>query len=182
MATLAWHQVEPQVVPVQEYLHTSYQPDCDYVDGHVEQRNLGEHEHSQIQTILTILCGIHQRQWNVSVLVECRLQVRPDRFRVPDVMILRKSQKVTRIVQEAPLVCMEVLSPEDTWAKMRVRLNDYLALGVGHIWCFDPEAREVRRYDSDGFNVVTSADLTVAGTPIRLVVAEVVAALDEDTA
>jgi hypothetical protein len=28
-------------VSVEEYLHTSYQPDCDYVDGEVLERNLG---------------------------------------------------------------------------------------------------------------------------------------------
>lgn len=90
---MVW-QTEARAIPVEEYVRTSYQPDCDYVNGHVVERNLGEHEHSRIQTILTILCGIHQRQWSVSGLVECRLQVRPDRFRVPDVMILQRSQKV----------------------------------------------------------------------------------------
>ena len=28
-------------VSVEEYLHTSYRPDCDYVDGEVQERNLG---------------------------------------------------------------------------------------------------------------------------------------------
>jgi hypothetical protein len=30
------------IVPVSEYLRTSYSPDCDYVDGEVQERNLGE--------------------------------------------------------------------------------------------------------------------------------------------
>jgi hypothetical protein len=30
------------LIPVSEYLKTSYSPDCDYVDGEVQERNLGE--------------------------------------------------------------------------------------------------------------------------------------------
>jgi hypothetical protein len=30
------------LVSIEEYLGTAYLPDCDYVDGSVEERNLGE--------------------------------------------------------------------------------------------------------------------------------------------
>ena len=40
------------LVPVEEYLRTSYRPDRDYVDGEVLERNLGEHDHSDLQTEL----------------------------------------------------------------------------------------------------------------------------------
>ncbi len=36
------------LIPVSEYLRTSYSPDCDYVDGEVQERNLGEHRSQQI--------------------------------------------------------------------------------------------------------------------------------------
>ena len=36
----------PTMVSVDEYLHTAYHPDCDYVDGVVEDRNVGEKDHS----------------------------------------------------------------------------------------------------------------------------------------
>ncbi len=41
--------VENQFVSVEEYLRTSYGPDCEYVDGRIEERNLGELEHSILQ-------------------------------------------------------------------------------------------------------------------------------------
>jgi len=37
------------MISVQEYLATSYRPDCDYVDGRVEERNLGEYNHAKLQ-------------------------------------------------------------------------------------------------------------------------------------
>ncbi len=32
--------VVPQLLSIEEYLHTSYHPDCDFVDGHLEERNV----------------------------------------------------------------------------------------------------------------------------------------------
>jgi hypothetical protein len=38
MATLP---IEDRFVSVEEYLHTVYEPDCDYVDGRIEERLVG---------------------------------------------------------------------------------------------------------------------------------------------
>ena len=181
MATLA-RPIEPQtetgLVSVQEYLHTAYSPDCDLVDGHVEERNLGEFDHATLQGILLLLLLGKQKEWGVRVLPECRLQVRPDRFRVPDVMVLRAEQKVDRIVREAPLLCIEVLSPEDTWKRFGGRITDYLAMGVAHVWVFDPYEREAFRCDAEGYHRIHEPALTIPGTEIRLDLETVFAALD----
>ncbi|HUB77583.1 MAG TPA: hypothetical protein VMB03_02245 [Bryobacteraceae bacterium] len=36
-------------VPLEEYLTTSYDPDCDYVDGEIQERNLGEYDQGRLQ-------------------------------------------------------------------------------------------------------------------------------------
>jgi Uma2 family endonuclease len=168
----------PGYVSKEEYLRTSYRPDCDYLDGRVEERNVGEYEHSRVQHMLDRIFGVHEGEWGVITTPECRLQVGARRYRVPDVMVLRRGQKVKRIVREAPLICIEVLSPEE--AKTRERLDEYLAMGVEHVWCFEPEAREVRRYTASGFDKVTEAKVVVEGTAIRVGIAEVFSVLDED--
>lgn len=43
---------QPVRIPVEEYLATSYRPDCDYLDGEIEERNVGEFDHSVIQGLL----------------------------------------------------------------------------------------------------------------------------------
>src|ERR1039458_10379887 len=46
------------VIPVSEYLRTSYSPDCDYVDGEVQERNTGETDHSDLEApLLEVLPG-----------------------------------------------------------------------------------------------------------------------------
>jgi hypothetical protein len=42
---------------VEEYLSTAYRPDCDYIDGEVRERNLGEYPHSNLQGRLVIWLG-----------------------------------------------------------------------------------------------------------------------------
>jgi hypothetical protein len=37
------------LIPIEEYLHTSYHPDREYVDGDIQERNLGEKDHSKLQ-------------------------------------------------------------------------------------------------------------------------------------
>ena len=36
-------------ISVDEYLHTLYRPDCDYVDGEIVERNIGEKSHGKLQ-------------------------------------------------------------------------------------------------------------------------------------
>jgi len=76
------------LVSVDEYLTTSYEPDCDYVDGYVEERNLGENDHSDLQTAIAFYLGSRKKELGIYVVVEQRVQVSPTRFRVPDVCVL----------------------------------------------------------------------------------------------
>ena len=45
------------MVPIAEYLTTEYDPDRDYVDGQLEERNLGEREHDEVRRDLLLLQG-----------------------------------------------------------------------------------------------------------------------------
>ena len=77
------------LVSVQEYLAASFDPDRDYVDGELQERNLGEQPHSLTQTNLAVfLFTKGELQWGIRVLTEQRVQVSPTRFRVPDVCVL----------------------------------------------------------------------------------------------
>ena len=91
--------------------------------------------------------------------------------------VLHAGQIAKRIIYEAPLLCVEVLSPEDTWKRLKVKVEDYRKFGVEHIWIFDPEEREVFRYDATGFHKMEDSELMIVGTPVRIPVAEIFAGL-----
>jgi hypothetical protein len=90
------------LISVSEYLKSSYRPDCDYVDGRVEERNVGEHDHAALQAELIFWFHQHQQEWNVEVLPEQRVQVSPTRFRVPDVCLVSLDQPVEQILAKPP--------------------------------------------------------------------------------
>lgn len=131
---------DERFLSVEEYLTTVYRPDMDYVDGHLEERNLGEFDHADLQSELLAILRNHAREWGIHAVAECRLQVKEDRFRIPDIQILlRAAGKPDRIVRSAPLLCIEVLSSSDTFLRLQSRVDDYVQMGVKHVWLIDPK-------------------------------------------
>ncbi|MGA2252023.1 Uma2 family endonuclease, partial [Terracidiphilus sp.] len=96
---------------VQDYLRASWHPDREFVDGRIEERNLGEIEHSLLQRFFTFLFMLRRAEWGVEVFPELRTQTQARRFRVPDVLVMRAGDKIVRYVTQAPLIAIEILSP-----------------------------------------------------------------------
>jgi len=46
------------LIPVSEYSSTSYRPDREYLEGVVVERNMGEREHSRVQTDLSTYLNV----------------------------------------------------------------------------------------------------------------------------
>ena len=135
---------------VEEYLNTSYSPDCDYVDGEVLERNLGEWNHSELQLALgSYLLGI-RKNIGFYVATEQRIQITPTRFRVPDICVVLHRRPTEPVLREPPFLCVEILSPEDRASKMLKRIGDYLSFGVQYVWVIDPVTREASIYSSSG--------------------------------
>jgi hypothetical protein len=72
----------PRAVSVDEYLATTYDPDCDYVDGEVLERNRGEVDHSRLQMLIGGYFLSREEFWGITALPEVRVQVTAKRFRV----------------------------------------------------------------------------------------------------
>lgn len=167
------------LIPVSEYLSSSYEVDCDYVDGELLDRNMGEWQHGTLQNLLGSLFWTKRHEWNVKTSTEQRVQVRSDRYRVPDVCVMRKADPVHRIVKTPPLICIEVLSPEDRMQRVLERVRDFHNMGVENVWILNPFTRDAWIAQNDGSQQHISDALTVEGTPIRIDLAEVWAELDD---
>jgi Putative restriction endonuclease len=98
-------------VSLEEYLHTSYRPDCDYVDGELQERISGERDHNRLQReILLYLCTRypHLRE---RLYPEQRMRVKATRFRVPDVCLTAIDAPDEQVFTFPPVLCIEILSP-----------------------------------------------------------------------
>lgn len=142
------------LISVEEYLRTSYRPDCDYVDGEVVERNRGETDHSWLQTMLSAYMVARRAQRGITVLVEQRVQVTETRFRVPDICVIRGPKPAEQILAKPPFICIEILSPEDRWPRVQQRIDDYLAMGVPNVWVLDPATKTAYAVTAQGTHQV----------------------------
>lgn len=171
----------PTLISIEEYLHTSYHPDAHFVDGEIEERNLGEFEHARLQGILSALFFSNEDAWQVETVVEQRVRVNSSRVRVCDVAVLRDDTPHEPVTTTPPLLCIEILSPEDRLARAKLVLADYFAMGVPNIWLIDPLRRVAYTFGSSGLQEADLTNLTVPGTPIRIDLTTALAKLDKKT-
>jgi Uma2 family endonuclease len=128
------------LVPLEEYLCTSYEPDREYVEGRLVERNGGECIHSFLQFVINLALSAQ----GLRAYVGLRFQIRQGRFRLPDVLALAPGQKRSgRFQAETPYIVVEVLSPEDRVSALGERLGDYFDRNVPNIWVVDPAERTV---------------------------------------
>jgi Uma2 family endonuclease len=152
------------LVPVEEYLHTSY-PDGDreYLDGVVAERNVGTPAHSALQMILIAhFVALHQ-EFGIATRPECRLRIENTRYRVPDVIVMKRPfSQNDRVMLDAPFLIIEILSPDDRMRETMQRFRDYDRIGVPHIIQMDPEDRTTFIYVSGD---LVRRDLTSIDVP-----------------
>ena len=160
------------LIPVKEYLATSYRPDREYIDGAVLERNLGEHGHSRLQINLGSFLRAREKQWGIHVVTEQRVQVRPTRFRVPDVCVTRSDAPIEEIFTHPPALAIEILSPDDRMSEMLERIHDYLSFGVPCVWLLDPRTRGAFVYTAAGMQEVKDGVLRTADPEMTVSLAE----------
>ncbi|HEY6989841.1 MAG TPA: Uma2 family endonuclease [Bryobacteraceae bacterium] len=158
-------------VPLSEYLETSYRPDCDYLDGELLERNVGEWDHSRLQMLLSRYLSNREKEWGILVVPEQRVQVKARRFRIPDIAVLT-SPPSGRIVTEPPFLCIEILSKSDRMVEMQERIDDYLEFGVRYVWLINPQTRRAFIYTPEGVGEVKDGILYTANPDLRVSLAE----------
>lgn len=127
------------LISLEEYLSTVYEPDCEYLDGELLERNTGEFDHARLQTIVAALLYGQSGSARVYVFTELRVQISPSRFRIPGITVT-KNRGRGKILREPPFLCIEILSPEDRAGRIEskdrrvswVRCQVYLADRSGH--------------------------------------------------
>jgi Uma2 family endonuclease len=168
-----------RLISVEEYLSTGYEPDCEYEDGVIVERNVGEFEHSFLQAILATLFTNKMDDWGVFALTEQRVQVTPSHFLVPDLCVLSLGEPTEDILTHPPLIAIEIMSPEDTLRRATKKAQEYIRFGIENVWLIDPNARVAYRGGSKGLERVPGGELAVSGTSITIQISDLFARLDK---
>ena len=160
------------LVSVEEYLRTSY-PDGDreYIDGRIVERNMGTIDHGDWQTGMASYLRIHYKGFWIAV--EVRVQVKATRFRIPDVICVKRPKPKGSIVQEAPFLVIEVQSPDDRADDIQDKVDDYLSFVISYVWVVNPRTRRGYVYTADSMREAKDGVLRTSDPEIALPLNEI---------
>jgi Uma2 family endonuclease len=91
---------------------------------------------------------VRERQlgWVFVAPLDIVIRREPLRTRQPDVMFIGREQRFIigpQVIEGAPDLVIEVLSPTNTRRELQGKLDDYRTIGVREAWVVSPEARTV---------------------------------------
>jgi Uma2 family endonuclease len=94
------------------------------------------------------------------------------------VCIISRDQPIEPVFTRPPLVCIEILSKDDTLRSIEDKIDDYLAFGVGNIWVLDPVKRRAYVCTKGTFQEPAEGILAAPDSPIRIPLKDLFADLD----
>jgi len=157
-------------ISVEEYLALVFpdRPEPDYVHGEVVEHGLPDVLHSAILARLGIVFGPLTRAGSL-LLSRVRVQIEPDLFRVMDFAVYRGMPR-GRYGTTPPFVAVEIVSPDDLYTNLILRLEDYRRWGVPNVWLVDPFLRRLYEYTDAG--LLQHPSLTLPGFDFAISAAE----------
>jgi len=99
------------------------------------------------------------------------VQVKPTRFRMPDICVVAGPEPHEQILTSPPFACIAILSKDDRWSEVQERVDDYLSFGVRHVWIIDPRSRKAYLCAAEGMREV--AELRAANPDLAIPLAAV---------
>src|ERR1035441_9598029 len=160
------------LISVEEYLNTPYEPDVEFVDGVLVERNVGDWLHSLIQS--NLLFALRRKYPHLKVVAELRSSVTGTRYRLPDVCALLAAPK-TRYLLDAAFLVVEVLSESDVMSVVIEKLREYANKGVPNIWLIDPRLRLLCVYSGAALVEIEGEVIATADGAVELSRSEIFA-------
>jgi Uma2 family endonuclease len=164
-------------VPVEEYLRSSFEPDAEYVDGQIEERAVGENDHSAWQQAICAWFQQQTKEGQIRVRPELRVQVAPACFLVPDVTLLDRNRPIEQIVTHPPVAVFEILSPADTLKRVMAKCVRYERMGIRTILVIDPDGPKYQ-YAAGRFEQLEARAFDIPGSSARFDLDEIEKLLD----
>jgi Uma2 family endonuclease len=172
-------------VPVEEYLANTYEPDREYVDGALVERNVGEYDHSVLENLIGVYLHALRKHVPLRAFTEQRLRMTDNsggvRYRIPDVCVMAPGHARTPVLAEPPVLVVEILSPDDRMNDVLRKIGEYIRFGVGAIWIVDPVERKLFTADGSGLHEVNDrvGRFSCAGVGLEVDFDSIFAELDE---
>jgi len=156
------------LVSEEEYLHTAYEPDCEFEDGVLIERNVGTLDHGRLQMALAAYFFGRLKAWNLHGFTEVRVRTRTGRYLIPDLCLVEGPAPIGLVLQTPPLLWVEILSPEDRPLRVNRKVQAILESSTPYVWVIDPETLESDLYTADRRTPLEDGVLRIPGTEIEV--------------
>ena len=170
VATLS-HIAAP--ISAEEYFATCDLERSELIDGKVIELMPPGIRHGTIAGNIVSLLRVYVRQHQLGIIsVEggFRLRRNPDVVRSPDVSFIENArlvgQDISRFLEGAPTLAVEVNSPGDKPDEIEARIKLYFEAGTRAIWIADIATQTISVRVPDGSSREYSRDETLDGAPI----------------
>lgn len=137
------------------------------VDGQLVEREMGFKSSrigNRINVLLTNYCDQHHLGWVLGPDAGYRcFSDDGDKVRKPDVSFvdgrrLAAADEPEGFATFAPDLAVEVISPNELFEDVMVKVSEYLDAGVRLVWVIDPTTRRAHIYRPDSGIILTSKD------------------------
>jgi Uma2 family endonuclease len=147
-------------IRAEDYLRMTFEHDAEFVHGDIVERPMPDKTHARIQFLLTFQFGQVAQVQTLYPYTEFRLKVAPDIYRIPDLTVYAGSPPVEEVPSEPPLIVIEIVSKDERYSELTLKLEEYRQWGVPNIWVIDPHTRRFASYNELGLQNVSSLNLT----------------------
>jgi Uma2 family endonuclease len=143
---------------------------CELVDGILVEKTMGIPEAFLASVLIRILgTWVTDRRLGCVLGLDGMLRLAPGLVRIPDVSYVPWDRFPNRQLPDSPMLelapdlALEILSPGNTRQEIETKLRDYFANNVLLVWCVDPRQRTVEVYTAPNQSIVLTQDQTLDG-------------------
>ncbi|MFM9963029.1 MAG: Uma2 family endonuclease [Planctomycetaceae bacterium] len=177
IATITPTAISTSLLTVEEFVHLPEPIDGsreELVRGVIESMPTPRFRHGEIQCNVSAALKAFvrpRRLGRVATETGVITEHDPDTVRGPDVVFwsaerLPLDAEVESYPENAPDLCVEVLSDSDRPRRLRQKLIEYFARDVRMVWVVDPEARTVTVYRGPDEGRLLWEDATLSGEDV----------------
>jgi Uma2 family endonuclease len=171
-------KAKAKCVTVEEFLHHFDDGTCELVRGKVVRMSPRIRHGRLAAWILYLLVGHVEprRLGTVASELSFVITAEPHTARVPDVVYIsyqRLPPEAVEALEDSdegltvpPELVVEILSPDDRWDKVEVKVREYLDAGVVLVWVVDAKQQIVHIYRPDQVSRRLTADEILTGEEV----------------
>lgn len=160
-------------VSLEDYFRTHFEGECELVHGELRPKPMGTKDHSRVQGRVYSALLRYEQAGHGDALVELSLRL-GETIWIPDVAFTRPDQipGEYNVFDTPPFLCVEVISPSQSFGELYNKCLGYVHWGVPHCWIIDPVKRTAWEVGADETPLQVPAEGSLRAGEIEVSVAE----------